>query len=502
MAMSHKTDQLVLQHQVMMTLAWVCPHDIPVTLVVHLATPDLLGEALCSLISDGQLTADPRAVGAAPAVSINPRLQQQLREDPSGGRDPAEGLIEAHRGRVSAALGLHGALRAAEGQAQLVSQLVDPLGAWLLHTSVEDDLPESLDAFNKITLFLLEHNHDAEALPFARRAVAGAQRHLGARHPTTLTYLANLAAVYSNGPQQRLGIRLLEKVIADREDLLGPNDPSVWAARINLGAMYLDSERYEDATALVQDIHRHQTQANGPFHRDTLQSKKNLATIHDRAGRRAEAIAMWVPLLATLEQHLGPHDVLTSQVRRNLAQARSLTENANPSNDIDSLSVSAHGYADRAQAGTPAGVSAHVQLALAMVDQARSLESVAILRFAIDAGTRTLGTRDPYVIWARNRLGMVHLYREEPDTALDLAESVLHDADSALGRTHNLTIQTVQLLWLIYTSLDRPQAAERLMNERQQDLTAELGYSDPLVRDLAARSALRDLGVSDPPESS
>ena len=106
-----------------------------------------------------------------------------------------------------------------------------------------------MDAYNR-SKTLNEQGRYTEAEPFARRALALAEREFGPNLPTTRTLLNNLAALYEAQGHYAEAEPLYRLSLAINEKALRPDHPKVAAELGNLANLYRAQGRYAEAGIL------------------------------------------------------------------------------------------------------------------------------------------------------------------------------------------------------------------------------------------------------------
>ena len=84
--------------------------------------------------------------------------------------------------------------------------------------------PALSDAYERFSELYAEGRY-AEALPFAKEAVRLGEHEFGPEHPTTATYLNNLATLYQGQGEHAAAEPLFKRALAIWETTLGPEHP-------------------------------------------------------------------------------------------------------------------------------------------------------------------------------------------------------------------------------------------------------------------------------------
>jgi eukaryotic-like serine/threonine-protein kinase len=170
---------------------------------------------------------------------------------------------------------------------------------------------------------ILRHRgrHDAEVLEMAEEAAKGLERTLGPDHPTTLTSLYNIAAVYYDAGKLLEAIALLERVKDAQIANGGPDHPDTLATLNQLALAYSAVGRLPEAIALLERVKGAMIATIGPDHPDTLNTLNNLARAYQAAGRVPEAIALLERVKGAKIARLGPNHSDSVATLANLAGA-------------------------------------------------------------------------------------------------------------------------------------------------------------------------------------
>jgi tetratricopeptide (TPR) repeat protein len=121
--------------------------------------------------------------------------------------------------------------------------------------------------------------------------------------------------------------RLLENIIADREQLFGPDDLDALAVMDDLAWVYRRRGRYGDAEMFERVLEGRKTQL-GPEHGNTLNTMSNLADVYICQERFDDAETLLKQTFQSQESQLGPEDDDTFRTMNLLADITSTHNNA------------------------------------------------------------------------------------------------------------------------------------------------------------------------------
>jgi tetratricopeptide (TPR) repeat protein len=443
--------------------AWLASDDIPLDL---LPAPDSwrkrrrVGRELSRLLS----------VGPDETVSILPDLQLQLREQfgPEG-RDEAVLAMRAY-------LGVHDTEVTAR-----CFRLISHLTAWIGLTRPENDFLMVLDLLDMTTVVLLESEVGALALPLIERTVHSAELLLAADDPRLLTVRDHLASVHRQARAPYRAIRVREQAVEASAAVLDPDHERLWNAYANLGADYLDTGAFEKAAELVGRVVQRHQRVLGAAHPDTMQARFNFGAVQARWGRADEATAMWREVLADAERELGLDHAVTALTRQALA------------NQID-VAPSTTGLTEPAEPIGRETISDWIWYATCLRTSGRPAVARATLLRIIERGAETLGRAHPDVVRSRQELALTLQASGDGAAAVSTLQAAMTDADQVLGRLHRRTVVTAFYLVAQLLEQGRIDEYEPLLQDRLTDFIEVLGFSDPIVRELAVRSAALRLG--------
>uniref|UniRef100_UPI0008299DD2 tetratricopeptide repeat protein n=1 Tax=Nocardia lijiangensis TaxID=299618 RepID=UPI0008299DD2 len=267
--------------ELLRTLAWYAPDNIPLTLCRGVADQTTVDAALGILAAYNMITPDPSGAG----LSIH-RLVQAVARTPDPA-DPHHDPAAIERAHTSAANMLHSSLPDHEDPVTwpIWRALLPHIDA--LTTHAHNELPTATSAAirSRTGLFLLDQGLYDSARAHHQQALADRERILGPDHPDTLASRHNLARAYRSAGQVSEAITLHEQNLADRERILGPDHPDTLASRRNLAVAYRLAGRTSEAIALHEQNLADQGRILGPDHPDTLASRSSLGLAYLDAGR-------------------------------------------------------------------------------------------------------------------------------------------------------------------------------------------------------------------------
>lgn len=220
---------------------------------------------------------------------------------------------------------------------------------------------EEASRLNNEVVRLFPQGKFAEAIPFAKKALAIWETELGPNDTETALGLTNLAELYraqadfnAAKPLHARALRIRERALGSdhldtalsatyvaiveeslgdypaaekhyqqaltiRENALGEDHPEVASALNNMANLLRNQSKYAEAEALFLRGLAIRRRTQGPDHLDSAPSLDNLASIYRAQGRFAEAEPLYLQALKIREKELGPENHVTAITLNNLA---------------------------------------------------------------------------------------------------------------------------------------------------------------------------------------
>ncbi|NUT29860.1 MAG: tetratricopeptide repeat protein [Streptomyces sp.] len=395
------------------TLAWYAPTEIPRALVDRLGRRHDVTRALTGLAAHSLIILDTDAVSVHPLVQATARTADSA--DPH--RDP-DSIRLAHERAVDLLLASLPEDVATRGSVAWWNGLVPHIDHLDAHTS-PDSATEAMALLRaRAGQFLHEQGSVRRAVTFFEHAVDDMTRVFGGDHQGTLAMVSNLATAYASAGEARRAVALYEDVREHQSRILGEDHPRTLVTAVNLALAYQSLGDLDRALASYQQILQTQLAILGEDHPHTLVTRHNLAAAYASLGDLDQAVATYERLLHDQVRVLGPDHIHTLGTENNLAAAL-------------------------ASAGDLAGArSRYTQL---LAEQ-----------------TRVLGDTHPDTITTRGNLAYVHLLSGDQDKARESYERVLEDQKRVLGEDDPRTLATLNNLGLVHGVTNPARAAQLL----------------------------------------
>ncbi|MEU4313993.1 tetratricopeptide repeat protein [Nocardia sp. NPDC024068] len=461
--------------ELLRTLSWYAPDNIPLTLCHGMAKQATIDAALGILAAYNMITPDTDGAG----LSIHRLVQSVARTpDPTDPHRAAAAIQRAHN-------------RAAETLRVALPDHEDP-GTWstwravLPHIDAITGHPitsdESITARvamirSRTGLFLSGQGMHASAITHHKQALADFERFAGPDHPNTLTCRNNLAYAYELAGRTAEAIPLYEQTLASRERVLGVEHLKTLLSRNNLAYAYQSARRLDAAIPLYERTLTDRDRALGPDHPDTLTSRNNLAYAYELAGQIDEAISLFERTLTDTERVLGPDHPDTLGSRNNLAN---VYESAGRT--AEAIPLFEQALADRERVlgpDHPDTLTSRNNLASAYQSAGRTAEAIPLYERTLADFERALGPNHPNTLTSRNNLASAYQSAGRTAEAIPLYERTLAERDRVFGSDHPDTLGCQSSLGRVYESSGRIDEAISLLEQAFAGLERVLGPGSP-----------------------
>ncbi len=340
---------------------------------------------------------------------------------------------------------------------------------------------DDIAAINRQVVQLYGKGNYGEAIALAQRALALAERGLGAGRPDTLKCVANLASLYEAQGRYREAEPLFKRALAGFEETLGKDNPQTLASVSNLASLYFQQSRFSEAEPLYKRALEGDERVLGKEHPDTLVDVSTLGTLYHGQGRYDEAERLHKRALEARERVLGKEHYRTLKSVTALAAtyyAQGRYDDAEP-------------LYRRALAGFERALGKeHPETLLAVRDladlfreQGRYGEAEPLFKRGIAASERLLGRDHPETATAVNDLAAMYDGQGRYAEAEPLFKRALSSRERVLGPEHRLTLISVSNLARVYLAQGRYSEAEslslRVLDARERVLGKD--HPDTLV---------------------
>ena len=339
------------------------------------------------------------------------------------------------------------------------------------------DHPDTLKSINNLASLYEAQGRYGEAEPLLKRAVSGFERALGNTDPATLSSVASLASLYESQGRYGEAEPLFKRALEGFEKTRGKDDLQTLISADNLGSLYRMEGRYPEAEPLYKQALAGFERVFGPEHPDTLISVSNMAQLYSAEGRYAEAEPLCKRALQARERLLGPDNPRTLKSLIALAnnyRAQGRYREAEP------LFRRALDASERVMgADNPDTLERVGSLASIIKDQGHYSEAEPLYKRAMAESERVLGKEHPSTITSINNLAGVYQAQGRYAEAEPLYKRALSSYEHVLGPDHPHTLTGVGNLAALYEAQSRYGEAEPLYKRALQAHERLLGPEHP-----------------------
>ncbi|MER5758904.1 tetratricopeptide repeat protein [Streptomyces sp. NPDC002082] len=456
------------------TLAWYAPENIPSTLADGSTDPPALHQAIGLLTAYSMITVDP----AAGTLAVHRLVQALARiSDPD---DPHRTPSHINHAREQATSNLCDALPPTLNDPATWPTwrtLLPHIDALAEHTAPDTDSSITARLFQMAGRFLTEQGLAARGILRLERALATYERVLGDDHPDALESRNHLAHAYRVAGDLGRAIPLFEQTLADRSRVLGEDDPETLGSGNNLALAYLEAGDLARAIPLYEQTLTDELRVLGEDHPDTLTSGDNLARAYLEVGNLPRAIALFEQTLADRLRVLGEDHPDTLSSRNNLAQSYA------QAGDLDrAISLYEQTLTDELRVlgeDHPTTLTSGSNLAVAY-QQAGDLDrAIPLQERNLHDRLRVLGPDHPDTLGSRNNLACAYLSAGDLARGIPLCEQTLADRLRVLGEDHPATLTSGSNLAYAYEEAGDLDRAIPLHEQNLRDRLRVLGPDHP-----------------------
>ncbi|MGR6998693.1 tetratricopeptide repeat protein [Yinghuangia aomiensis] len=380
-----------LAGNVLRVLAWYAPHRIPRNLLVRLADPLDLGQALGRLIAYGMVTDHHDGT-----LSVH-RLVQTLARTPDP-HDRHRRAAAIDRARLQAVFCLRWAFPADVSNPEQwprCRELLPHVASCIQRSRPDHDTHDMVMVFLQAAKFVLDQADPGGAIPYFLRAVAADERLYGQDDPRTQGVRRFLAGAYRAAGDPNRAVAILEQTLVSWLRTIGPADVHTLACRAELGGAYRAAG---DARAMPMLRHalaacERVLEPNDP---DSLACRNELACAYWAAGELDRALPLLKQTAAGFERALGPENLNFLHARGNLA--------------------------------------------VAYLESKDLTQAVPLLKQTVGDCSRIIGQDHLYTLSFRANLAGAYQMMDDPARAISTLKSALADTERAYGKQHPLSM--------------------------------------------------------------
>jgi tetratricopeptide (TPR) repeat protein len=317
--------------------------------------------------------------------------------------------------------------------------------------------PKTLRSLSRVAFMHQEQAHYQQAESLYKQALTLIEARWGAKHPNTLMIRNNLATLYKSQGHYQKAITAYEELLNTMTELLGHEDWRTLIVLGNLGDVYLKQGDYQSAEIHLQKARDLMEKVQGLKNPHTLMAMNNLAFLYHQQKRYEKAEKLYNQALTlSIEVH-GPKHPRTLTVQDNLAQLRQERYEAAEENTTEI-----------AQWNTLLVKS------LQAIQQGHTQEALEWAQKSYDYAIQHLGNQHPYTLESINILAMLYHLQDDYQQAESLYKQALTLSETILGAKHAKTLEIRQHLADLYQARARDQDADTLVAEWQALLQKSL----------------------------
>ncbi|MEU9086215.1 tetratricopeptide repeat protein [Streptomyces sp. NPDC048357] len=499
------------------TLAWYAPDNIPIALADGFDDPPAQNAAIGLLAAYSMISPDP----ATGTLSVH-RLVQALARTPDPD-DPHRTPDRIERARERATDNLYTALPVTWGEPDTWPTwrtLVPHIDALADHAASGTDTATTAAVLSAAGGYLANQGLPSRAVRLSERGLAAYERVMGPDHPATLACRRCLARACEAAGDLARAILLHEQLLADSARVLGGGHPDTLRARCGLAdacttagdltraiRLYEETfagqallvgrpddpsllnllDRIAHAYRLAGDLARaiplHEKllpdleTMQGPDHPDTVSCRTHLAGAYMAAGDFTRAVPLFEKTLACTQGAHGPDHPSTLSSRNNLAYAYMAA------GDLDRaifLYEALLADMERVQGPEhPNTLSSYSNLASAYLSAGDVAHAIALHQRTLAMAERVLGPDHPNTLTSRNNLANAYRLAKDPAHAVPLYEQSLADSERVLGPDHPNTLVTRGNLAGAFGAAGDLTRSIRLLEQLSADCERVLGPGHP-----------------------
>lgn len=262
--------------------------------------------------------------------------------------------------------------------------------------------PSTLAVVNCIAGIYFKRGHFEEALQWSERALAGFEEALGNEHPLALMMVGNIGSIYYNAGQVEVAREWFERALAGFEKTLDKENPSTLDVVIHVADFFRREGHFEDALQWYERALAGREKVLGMEHPSTLDLMHSIALLHGKQGHYPEALQWLERALVGFEKTLGKEHPSTLNV------------------------VCIFGHFD-CLLGHWADALQWYQRALAGREM-------------------VLGTEHPETLHTMNYIALLHSRQGHDPEALQWYERALAGYEKVLGKEHSSTLRTAKCI--------------------------------------------------------
>ena len=311
------------------------------------------------------------------------------------------------------------------------------------YTFGEDSL-EAAEAQSLVaSVYYLQQKTD-ESIELMESALEIQKKSRGVTHDTTMSYMNNLAVMYSNSQRMAKAIGIAREIVASATEALGPKHDTTLNAQGNLAVFLMRHGEHDEGIALHSDLLNKTSSVRGPDHPDTLSATMNQGSMLMRYGQPEEAIEFLETVTERHRRVYGIDHWRTLHGMTELAKAYGLAKRFDDSIKLfdETLALgNEHLGAEHAVVDGLLTRFAKVLRKSNRFDRAREIATERLETYVNSKGENHRETLD-----ARYNLAVIQMLDDEREEAQDNFEKVLNAEIELYGADDQSTLVTLSTL--------------------------------------------------------
>ncbi|MFF7602336.1 tetratricopeptide repeat protein [Streptomyces mirabilis] len=474
------------------TLSWYAPDQIPVSLCNDAADALVATDAIGLLTAYNMAATDP----TTNTLAVHRLVQALARtSDPTDPHRTPELIGRSLRQATARLRGVLPATWQDPAMWQDWRTLMPHIDALVNHAPAAADTEDALDVLNEAGKFLINQGSAHRAKAYLTRALDAAVQILGRDHPYTLSVRTNLGGAYEASGDVNGAILVLEQTLKDRARVLPEDHPDVLAARNNLAFAYEAAGNFFLARPLMEQALNDASRLLGNDDATTMLLRNNLACVYRSLGDVDRAIGLLTQTLHHRARVLGEDHPDTLVTRHDLARTHQAA------GDLDrAVPLLEQSLRDRTRIlgkDHPHTLTSHSDLANAYETAGDLDRAIPLLEQTLDDAVRVFGNDHPNTLTSRVNLAYAYQAAGSVELAVTLLEQTLDDAARALGEDHPITLSTRNILANACLDED-PARAITLHEQTLKGRMRVLGQDHPDTLTTRNNIAHAVLGAGDP----
>ena len=318
-------------------------------------------------------------------------------------------------------------------------------GIRLITDAAENNLPEAMKKLYELcTLHADPKLTYREAIVWAERLASYYAERSGEEDPNTITWINNLAFVYSHLGDYSKALHFDQKAYSLCCKAFGEDHPQTIPSLNNLAATYYHLGRYAEALPLMEKAYTLCCQVSGQESSVALSALRNLAATHGAHGNTKTALELHKKSYSLCLSVMGEEHPQTLRALGSLAAIHQKLGNTD-----QAIHLLEKAYTQSCKVfgqEHPSSIDFMINLAAIYHQCRRHAESAKLQEAAYDLSCKVHGPSHPITLTAQHNLAVLYQDLRKVDQSLDLLEEVYMLRCQVLGKAHPDTLLTLSKL--------------------------------------------------------